>query len=234
MLYVDQPVQVGFSYDTLVNGTYNLESNDVIPVPSGQDLPAQNVTLLAGTFASQNPQTTVNTTATAAKALWHFAENWLASFPEYKTKSNLLSVWGNSYGGYWAPATAAYFRKQLEKSSVDRLSKVTLDTLGITNGCIDQLYQMPGYPEFAYNNTYGVQFINESVYVDAMNNFTKAGGCRDQIVQCRQLGIEGDPGWTGSNDTVNQVCQGATAYCFEYVVGAFDELTGVSLSWKSH
>jgi len=33
---------------------------------------------------------------TSAKALWHFAENWLSSFPEYKTTSNKISLWTNS------------------------------------------------------------------------------------------------------------------------------------------
>ena len=45
----------------------------------------------------------------------------------------------------------------------------------------------------AYNNTYGLQVIPEDVYKDAKNNFTTAGGCRDQILQCRKLGELYDP-----------------------------------------
>lgn len=31
MLYIDQPVQVGFSYDIQTNGTLDLESGNIIP-----------------------------------------------------------------------------------------------------------------------------------------------------------------------------------------------------------
>jgi len=103
-----------------------------------------------------------------------------------------------------------------------------MDTLGITNGCIDQLYHTPSYPEYAYNNTYGVQFIPEPIYKEAVLNFTKPGGCKDLTLQCRELGEQGDPDWTGNNATVNTACDLATEYCFVYVAGAFIALNNVS------
>jgi len=48
-----------------------------------------------GTFASQNPLRTTNTAMTTVKALWHFTENWLTGFPEYKSTSKEISVWTN-------------------------------------------------------------------------------------------------------------------------------------------
>ena len=97
VLYIDQPVQTGFSYDTLVNGTYDVLSNAVTPVPQSElHIVETNNTYRLGTFASQNPLTTTNTTVTAAKALWHFAENWLTSFPEFKSSSKDISIWTNS------------------------------------------------------------------------------------------------------------------------------------------
>lgn len=97
MLYIDQPVQIGFSYDTLVNGTYNVLTNGVTPVPQDQlHTVVTNISVNLGTFASQNPLTTTNTSVSNAKALWHFAENWLSSFPGYKTSSKEISVWANS------------------------------------------------------------------------------------------------------------------------------------------
>jgi hypothetical protein len=80
-----------------VNGTYDVLSNAVTPVPQSQlHTIATNISYGLGTFASQNPLTTTNTTVTTAKALWHFAENWLTTFPEFKTKSKEISVWTNS------------------------------------------------------------------------------------------------------------------------------------------
>ena len=101
MLYIDQPVQTGFSYDSLTNGTFNLETQLVIPHEYDGPTTAQiNVTTSVGTFPSQNLYHLTNTTVSSARALWHFAEHWLSSFPGYRTSSNKLSVWGNSYGGY--------------------------------------------------------------------------------------------------------------------------------------
>ncbi|KAF4629190.1 hypothetical protein G7Y89_g8959 [Cudoniella acicularis] len=54
MLYIDQPVQVGFSYDTLANGTFNILSTSLRPVISDfsvSSIPEQNDTLfLFGAF----------------------------------------------------------------------------------------------------------------------------------------------------------------------------------------
>jgi Serine carboxypeptidase len=77
MLYIDQPVQTGFSYDSLINGTLDYSTGLVTPLDFSPGIPAQNRTVVPGIFASQNPATTVNTTLTGAKALWHFAESWL-------------------------------------------------------------------------------------------------------------------------------------------------------------
>lgn len=78
MLYIDQPVQVGFSYDSLVNGTINevISPFDVTPVddPTALNL---NTTYISGTFASSNPLSTSNTTQTAAMASWHFMQIWM-------------------------------------------------------------------------------------------------------------------------------------------------------------
>ena len=80
MLYVDQPVQVGFSYNTLVNGTL-----DEIPTPflyTPQDftatgVPKTNLTFLTGTFASQHVTAVPNTTVAAAPAMWDFMQTWV-------------------------------------------------------------------------------------------------------------------------------------------------------------
>lgn len=80
----------------------------------------------------------------------------------------------------------------------------------------------------AYNNTYGVQFISEDVYQDAVNNYTKTEGCRDQIQLCRELALASDPD-TGSNTTVNGACAAALDYCYRSVEGAFETYADVSI-----
>ena len=55
MLYIDQPNQVGFSYDYLTNGTRNVDSGDITPDNFTNGVPPTNNTFYVGTFPSQNP-----------------------------------------------------------------------------------------------------------------------------------------------------------------------------------
>jgi len=80
MLYIDQPVQVSFSYNTLVNGTL-----DEIPTPfaykpqnfTATGIPQTNLTFLTGTFAAQFIEGAPNTTMAAAPAMYDFVQTWI-------------------------------------------------------------------------------------------------------------------------------------------------------------
>lgn len=107
MLYLDQPNQVGFSYDVLTNGTWELDEEGaffVVPANFTEDgLPEANLTSHYGTFASQDLSQTANSTAHAAHALWHFAQTWFFEFPHYKPADDRISLWTESYGGHYGP-----------------------------------------------------------------------------------------------------------------------------------
>lgn len=222
MLYIDQPVQTGFSYNSLINGTFNLETSDTIPLNAASVLPKQNATYRIGTFSNQDPLQTTNTSITSARALWRFAEHWFTSFPGYNTNSKQVSVWGNSYGGYWVPAVTAHFDQQIKASPPQsKLRSLKMSTMGLTNGCVDFLTQTPYYAQYAYNNTYA-PLIPKDVYEELHHNFTKTGGCKDIIEECRQLGELSDPDWTGANQTVNEACTLATDFCYAYTIGSLN------------
>lgn len=102
-----------------------------------------------------------------------------------------------------------------------------MDTLGITNGCVDLLISTPSYLAYAHNNTYGVQLLSDAMYKETTHNFTNPGGCRDLIRECRALGEQGDPAWIGNNDTVNQACTLATQYCYTYVISDLNAIANV-------
>ncbi|KIX07449.1 uncharacterized protein Z518_02102 [Rhinocladiella mackenziei CBS 650.93] len=212
MLYIDQPIEVGFSYSSLINGTYNTTSLLVTPDNANStSLPPGY-----GTFSDQAASTTANTTVASARGLWVFAEHWFSSFPGYDTSSNDISFWGNSYGGFYVPEVAATVSKQLKKLTTShplRQKDLKVDAIGITNGCVDFYYQMEGFPEYANNNTYGVKFYNDTTYREIQNNITKPGGCLDMTKQCRHAGEVGDPDYTGNNATVNEICTDAYYYC---------------------
>ena len=77
MLYIDQPVQVGYSYDTLTNITYNiLQDQNVTVADFSSGFPEVNSTFMIGTTSSQRLTNTANSTVHAAHAMWHFAQTW--------------------------------------------------------------------------------------------------------------------------------------------------------------
>lgn len=105
MLYLDQPVQTGFSYDVLTNITVNLASGEdetpAQPADFSNGVPETNITFLVGTAGSQLVNQTANTTVHAAHALWHFAQTWFSEFPAYKPHDDRVSIWAESYGGHY-------------------------------------------------------------------------------------------------------------------------------------
>ncbi|KAJ9628173.1 hypothetical protein H2204_009433 [Knufia peltigerae] len=232
MLYIDQPTQTGLSYSSLVNGTYDLASLNVTPENfTAASRPVVNGTFGYGTYSDQDPSTTANTTVAAGRALWRFAEHWFSSFPQYNTTSKSVGIWGNSYGGFWVPETAAQISKNLKNlTDTHPLKKKALkvDSIGITNGCMDFEYLMEGYLEFANNNTYGVKFLPQDIYDEAQTNLTKPGGCLDMIKQCRQAGNVGDAAYSAANATVNQICEDSFLYC-STIVSLVNELHNVSV-----
>jgi carboxypeptidase C (cathepsin A) len=227
MLYIDQPVQVGFSYDTLNNGTYDAVTQNITLFNSTDPIPEQNNTLYTGTFPSTDQYSTANDTQNSARALWHFAQEWFQEFPAYKPNDNRISIWTESYGGRYGPSFTAYFQEQNEQIANKTITTqgetyyIHLDTLGIINGCIDLLTQEFSYLQMAYNNTYGIKVINETVYNQAVNDWSKTQGCRELILNCRALAKEGDPLMFGNNNTVNEACVAADQFCSNQVEGVY-------------
>jgi carboxypeptidase C (cathepsin A) len=219
--FSDQPVQTGFSYDKLVNGTLNqLDSVPVpSPLPAGR-VPKQNNTFLVGTFPSYDTDIATNASTNAAVAVWHFAQVFFQEFPDYKPNDNKISVWTESYGGRYGPTTAAFFQSQNEKiangsTAAGDKYDIHLDTLGIINGCVDVVSMQQSYPNIAYNNTYGIQTISQGAYDSAVALF---GQCVDSINQCRAMAAQLDPTNQGGNSRVDDACSSAANTWSAYLV----------------
>ncbi|KAI0104269.1 carboxypeptidase S1 [Nemania sp. FL0031] len=194
MLYIDQPTQVGFSYDKLTNGTATLNEDgdgfDVVPADFSNGVPEANLTFHVGTFGSQQLTKTANSTAQAAHAFWHFAQTWFAEFPHYKPADNRISLWAESYGGHYGPGFFHFLQQQNDKiangSSTEKEAHyLHLDTLGIIDGLIDMVIQQESAISFPYNNTYDIQIYNKTLYEELMYNWTRPDGCKAKVQACQ-------------------------------------------------
>ncbi|EDN07998.1 hypothetical protein HCAG_04508 [Histoplasma mississippiense (nom. inval.)] len=205
MLYLDQPVQVGLSYDTLANYTKNLITGELTKLGPDDPIPQQNATFLV----------------------------WFQEFPGYHPGDSRISLATESYGGRYGPAFFSFFEEQNQKiengtwkDNDGDMKVLNLDTLMIINGCLDRRVQWPSYPEFAFKNTYGIESVNETIYNYMVDSLVKPGGCRDMVDDCRAISAVWDPDNTGINDTVNDVCSKAENYCYSEVRGPYLRYSG--------
>lgn len=157
MLYLDQPNQVGFSYDILQNATFNIVDGNITPADFSNGFPTPNNTFLVGTTSSLNGNFTTNSTEKSAHALWHFAQTWFEEFPFYKPADERIHLWTESYGGIYGPSFFRLFQEQNEKITNGTIAEpgshiLHLDTLGLINGCIDYKIFNLAKLDMAYNN----------------------------------------------------------------------------------
>ncbi|KAF9698026.1 hypothetical protein EKO04_004436 [Ascochyta lentis] len=164
MLYLSQPVGVGFSYETT------------------EVFDDARVSLV-------DPDRT-NTTEAAAIGAWHILQAFLELSPQLDAdiKNLTFNLWTESYGGHYGPAFYNYFYKQNEaiRNGSTKGVELQMDTLGVINGLIDLQIQAPYYPEFAVNNTYGIKAINDTIYTFMKQAFYIPAGCNEQLEDCKQ------------------------------------------------
>ncbi|KAH8888454.1 serine carboxypeptidase [Thozetella sp. PMI_491] len=200
MLYLDQPNQVGFSYDVPTNGSVVFDGEDfrVILDDFVGGVPESNLTNRVGTFGSQKVSQTANSTEEAAHALWHFAQTWFSEFPNYKPADDRISLWAESYGGHYGPGFFRFFQRQNDliangTSPEENAVPLHLDTLGIVNGLIDAVVQGEGSIQMPYNNTYGIEIYNQSTYDRLMHDWRRPGGLKERLTACQEALKEYDP-----------------------------------------
>ena len=235
ILYVDQPNQVGFSYDTPTNGSLNLFTS--VTTEPASDVPSSQPddTFLNGTFSSNSGNSTANTTEIAAHAVWHMLQGFLGAFPQYNpnaysnsTKPGAVGVnlFAESYGGKYGPAFATLWEQQnlLRKNGSipsNKTLEIRLSSLGIVQGCVDDLVQGRFYPIFANNNTYGIQALSLIDQQSAASSFLSANGCQQLVQNCRNAVTVQDPQSDGNVATVNQICANAQNTCNNEVNGPY-------------
>lgn len=126
-----------------------------------------------------------------------------------------VHLFAESYGGRYGPGFASLWEEQNARRLNGSLSQngtleIHLASLGIVNGCVDDLIQSPYYPYMAVNNSYGLTTINPTRAELALRSFDAPGGCKSLIEQCRLAVSLQDPNHEGDVPSVNNLC--ATAY----------------------
>ncbi len=236
VVFIDQPVQVGFSYDQTTNASLNLIDESLIYPPTSVPVTQPPYTFLNGTFSSDNSFSTANTSAIAAQAIWHFLQGFLTTFPQYNPDARPevstgkppvgINLFTESYGGKYGPAIGSFFSAQNRLRESDPVFanstlEVNLKSLGIINGWIDLLVQTPYYPLFAYNNSYGIQTIDQLTQLNALSSYRSAGGCEDLATSCRLQELVFDPVSGGDNALVNDACSQAQYSCQLNVIAPY-------------
>ncbi|KAJ5603616.1 hypothetical protein N7537_006572 [Penicillium hordei] len=227
MLFIDQPNQVGFSYDTPTNGSLNLLSGLLYSQAKSVPPKQPHNTFLNGTFPSHDHDHTTNTTASSSQAIWYVLQAFLAEFPQYNPSGNGnnsvgINLFTESYGGHYGPAFATYFEKQNDlldqgKLQANKTLKIDLTSLGIIQGCVDDTIQGSSYSDFAHSNSYDIKAVSLTDYKSMKHSFAKSGGCREQIEKCRKAVTSKD-----RNNTAADECSSAVIYCNQYVVNPFE------------
>ncbi|KAL8767150.1 MAG: hypothetical protein Q9209_006241 [Squamulea sp. 1 TL-2023] len=201
MLFISQPLGVGFSYSESEPGSLNPYTGET-----------ENSTFGVSGRWPVIDATEIDTTDLAAIATWHVLQGFLANLPQLDSKvgsgTKTFNLWTESYGGHYGPAFFNYFYEQNEliRNGMTNGTELIFDTLGIGNGLLDLYIQAPYYPEFTQYNSYGIQLVNETVY-----EYMKFAcnmplyGCLAQVDACRQV--------NRSTEVGQLYCEQATDQC---------------------
>ncbi|TVY57102.1 Carboxypeptidase S1-like protein A [Lachnellula cervina] len=207
VLFLSQPLGVGFSYSEEEPGTINPVDGSVENSSfAGVDgrYPVIDASIL-------------DTTDLAAVASWHVLQAFLGGLPSLDSNitSKEFNLWTESYGGHYGPAFFNYFyeQNQLIENGTNKGIALNFNTLGVINGIIDEAIQVPYYPEFAVNNTYGIKAYNDTVYDFAKFALNMVNGCLSQIDFCRATNI--------SSATDYAICTEAENICRDTVEGVY-------------
>ena len=162
-------------------------------------------------------------------AIWHMLQGFLGAFPQYGPNNSSemgVHLFAESYGGKYGPAFATLWEEQNAKMVNGTLSnntniEIRLKSLGIINGCVDDLVQAPYYPAMAVNNSYGLTAINPTRAKVANGSFYVSGGCKDLITKCRAAVTKLDSENLGNVAAVNTACSSAYSSCSTNVMGPY-------------
>eukprot|EP00045_Choanoeca_perplexa_P000768 m.16020 g.16020 ORF g.16020 m.16020 type:complete len:445 (-) comp10529_c0_seq1:208-1542(-) len=129
-----------------------------------------------------------------AEDMYHFLHEYFAA--DATLAGRALYIFGESYGGHYAPATAFRIGQSLN-----------LQGLAVGNGLTDPLVQYEYYPEMGY--TYAKQRLGKPVITEGQYNTMKAlwPSCQKKIADCQ---------------SDNTTCTAAQGFCNEVMIAPYE------------
>jgi len=116
--------------------------------------------------------------ADVAEDMYQFLQEFFTAHPEYV--DNAFFVFGESYGGHYAPAIASrVFDGNNNKEGIH----INLSGVGVGNGLTDPVIQYQYYPEMAMNNSYGIKCVSEDAYAKMVDHVPS---CVKMAEACQQ------------------------------------------------
>ncbi|OLN83400.1 Carboxypeptidase S1-like protein B 1 [Colletotrichum chlorophyti] len=202
LLFVDQPATVGFSYTTLVNGTVNPKTAEIVPQQCTSADPR------CGTYSSMDISLTPNSTTEAAKVFYQVMQGVMGAFPQYT--ANGVHINGQSYGGHYAPVFADYITQQ-NRLKTPGTVEIPLKSVSIEDGFMDTRVQFAAYFNYSVNpgNPYDLKPFNDSLQQQLFTNMFGPGGCQDRQTAC-------------NSKPTDKVCAEADDFCIQNVEDFWD------------
>lgn len=139
MLFLSQPIGVGFSYGGKEPGSQSNFTGQFIPA---DEAPAD------GRYPSFDA-TAIDTTELAAIAAWEVVQGFYSALPQLDSNvtSTTFNLATESYGGHYGPAFFKYFYDQNEqiKNGSIKGQELEFNSLTLINAIIDEEVQAPYY-----------------------------------------------------------------------------------------
>lgn len=212
MLYIDQPVQVGFSYTDLVPAAYYEGDDDdddsrISELKDGQACPDDAD--ICGTFSQPNTSTTANSTAAAAPNFWLTLQAFMATFPEYS--NNGFNFGSESYGGHYVPVFSKYIVDQND-NRIPGAQLINLTSILVGNGWFSPQLQTESYLSFDTGNTYDLAELDQFTQEQVHDAFYGKGQCLEQLKNCEATGSD-------------EACRKADHFCGDNVQAVYTDQT---------
>jgi cathepsin A (carboxypeptidase C) len=112
--------------------------------------------------------------------MYYFITEFMTAHPEYA--SNEFYVFGESYGGHYAPNVAYRIWEGNQNAKKNGMPIINLKGLAVGNGLTDPAIQYKYYAKMANNNTYGVKSVSTPEYHEMLENIPF---CVKSIEKCQ-------------------------------------------------